>query len=102
MFHSYTVEILKKAFVISDEIKYTQTVRLHMLDSHGNIIDIKDYAYVEAAEIYNDIAAGKEIDLNNCYVKNFSLSEYRSENGLATDAHVEINGITAISSFPRR
>ena len=99
MFHSYKVDILDKEFSTGDGKKHPQTARVHMYDSHGRVRDVRDYAYVLKEDIYKDIAAGTDIDLNNCYVKDFSLSEYRSKFDMVSHAHVEVFGFTAIGAF---
>jgi len=98
-FHSYSVEILDKSFLMGDERKFHKTARVEMFDFHGKSIDVREYAFVVKEEVYKDLASGKIINLNNCYIKDFSLTEFREINGLASDAFVEMKEITAINAF---
>lgn len=98
-FHSYSVEIVDKAFVIGEVKRSEKTAIVQLFDFHGNRIDIRDYAYVDKKELYKAIAQKDVIDLNNCYVKNFSLTEFRSENDLAINAVVQFGEFSAINAF---
>lgn len=98
-FHSYTVETINKPFATEDERKFHITARVEMFDFHGKSIDVREYAFIGKEEVYKDIAKGKIIDLNNCYIKDFSLSEFRNNQGLPDDAYVELKGMTAINAF---
>ena len=94
-FHSYTVDTINKPFETGDERNFHITARVEMFDFHGKSIDVREYAFIGKEEVYKDIANGKIIDLNNCYVKDFSLSEFRKNQGLPDDAYVEF-GLFAV------
>lgn len=99
LFHSYTVEILKKAFEIADEKKSSQTARVHLFDSHGNKSDVRDYAIVKPEEVYEKLSKGEPIDLNNSYVNGFSLQQFKEMNKLPENSYVEFTMFSAINSF---
>lgn len=50
-------------------------------------------------EVYVQIERGEEINLNQCYLKDFSLSNYRKKRGYAEDYIVELNAFQASQSF---
>ena len=99
MFHSYKVSIVNKAFEVGDSREFVKTAHVEMFDSFGKPLDIREYGYLDVKDVYKDLAAGKELNFNNCYIKDFSLSEFRKLNKMAADAYVEVNGLSAISAF---
>ena len=99
MFHSFKVHVLSKPFAAGDSRSFEKTARIEMFDSYGKPLDIREYGYVELEDVYKDISLGNELNFNNCYLKGFSISDFRHANNLASDAYVELKGISAISSF---
>lgn len=65
---------------------------------YGNSIT-KKFGVVHKEEIYRLIDEGKDINLNYCYIENFSLREYRASRGMKPNQSVSIKKITAVSSF---
>ncbi len=99
LFHAYKVEILNKEFRIGKELRSKKIAQVVMFDYHGNKMDTRDYGLIQKEEVYQAISEGKAVDLNNCYVKDFSLSEYRKLNNLNENDVVEISSITAMNAF---
>ena len=99
LFHAYNVEILNKAFIVGEDTKSSKTAEVHILDSHGKVVDTRLYAYFEKEAIYDRIAKGEIIDINNSYLKDFSLSEYRDLHKLEHNSYVEIKEFSAINAF---
>ncbi|GAB5538620.1 MAG: hypothetical protein Salg2KO_07230 [Salibacteraceae bacterium] len=54
---------------------------------------------IEAEEVYKQIEAGNSLDLVSKYVKDFSISRYRSSRGLDADATVELKDFNAKGAF---
>lgn len=65
----------------------------------------RKFGVVNKSEIYNLISEGKEINLNYCYVEDFSLKEYKKKykdkenNNIDVSGNVYIKKINAYSSF---
>ena len=54
-------------------------------DGNRNVVKKERYGVLESDEIYKKIIAKEEIDISNCYVKNFSLSDCRIKHELSRD-----------------
>ncbi|MEQ8323555.1 MAG: potassium channel family protein [Vicingaceae bacterium] len=99
MFHSYRVEITSKAFEADDGRKFAKTAKVSLLDYNNKPLDIRHYGVLEKEQLYDLIFSRNKINLDDCYVKDFSLSEYRRSKGLINDQHVELLDLSARRSF---
>ena len=50
-------------------------------------------------DIYKKIEKKEEINLDFCYLKDFSLAEYRKNQGLSETKEIEINSFSANQAF---
>lgn len=94
-FKSQTREI---PFKKGDEILSNKTIRITLIDK-GVEVNSKKYAFIEKDVIYGKIERGEDINLDNCYVKDFSLEEYRKERNIADREYVELKNFSAIHTF---
>ncbi len=66
---------------------------------------IRKFGVVDKEEVYKLITDGKEINLNYCYIEDFSLEEYKrihrytGRNNVDKDGYVLINYLSAINAF---
>lgn len=97
--YKYEVEILNQPYVIDEEAQYAQTAVVKFFDPHGKIRERQEYGVVTTQEVYAKILAGSAIDLTNCYVHNFSLSEYRKSNNVSETGIVGLVDFNAINAF---
>lgn len=98
-FQTYSVKILNKAFVLGGIVKSDKTARVFMTSSPGTKTEVRNYAYIEADDLYANLSGAAPIDLNNFYIKNFSLSDYRRKNNLAENAYIEFPELSAVNAF---
>src|SRR6056297_2390482 len=63
----------------------------------GSITD--EYAVVDNKKLYKKIKKEEELNLENCYIKNFSLRELDKNNNQSTENKIEIKKINAKNSF---
>ena len=68
-------------------------------DGNRNVVKKERYGVLESDEIYKKIIAKEEIDISNCYVKNFSLSDCRIKHELSRDEKLTLNNFIAIRTF---
>lgn len=99
VFQSYSVKILNKAFILGGVVKSDKTARVFMNDALGLKTEIRNYAYIEVDDLYAKLSDVKPIDLNNFYVKNFSLNDYRKKNKIDENAYIEIPELSAVNAF---
>jgi hypothetical protein len=96
---NYKVEILKESFVLSEERNLKNTAKISFYDVNNNLIDTKKYGVVDLETIYNKIIDKESIDVSKCYIKNFSLNDFREKNNLSPKEKVDLINFTAIDSI---
>ena len=94
---TYQVEIVDKSFSLKERVcEKTVIVKTFI----GNkILTSKKYGLVAKEEIYNLLKQGKSINLSECYVKDFSVNEYKKNNKLEKVNTLEINDFLAENAF---
>ena len=93
----YKIELLNQPLEI-EENSYKKSVKIIEFYSSKKIREIY-LGYVTKEEVYDRIKKGDAICLDHCYVKDFSISEYRKINSLEDKATVEINNFSAKNAF---
>ncbi len=95
----FKANILNKKFYSELGNEYNKTVEIILFDKYNKELFRLEKGYVETAEIYDSILNRKEIVLNDCYVKNFSLSAYRRIQILEKKSIVKIKSFSAMNAF---
>jgi hypothetical protein len=95
----FSVEILDKPFTTSEAIHLEKTARVFFYNHLGKRIETVDYGLMSSQQVYELIAAKKNINLNQCYIHNFSLSEYRKLHGLKERSPIHLLNFTADKAF---
>ncbi len=95
---SFKTEIVDKPFNTGTK-QLTQTARVTFIDDIENVQNTKEYGVVEADAIYDIIKAGEALELNNCYIKNFSLNAYRDKFDLKGMSPVILSNFSALNAF---
>ena len=96
---NYKVEILDQSFELESNINFKKTAKIAFYDNNNNLIETKKYGVVDPEFIYNKIINKESIDISRCYVKNFSLSDFRSKNNLNAREKVDLIDFTAVDSI---
>ncbi|MBM77275.1 MAG: hypothetical protein CL846_02220 [Crocinitomicaceae bacterium] len=97
--HSYSIKILKEEFQLSNGDILERTAKISFNDAHNNLIERRKYGVIDKEKLYELINSGKEIDVSNCYVKNFSLSDYKYKYKLSKEQKVDLKNFTAVQSL---
>ena len=74
--------LLEKPFTASDGVVYPKTVQVDFFDANGRTKEIKEYGFLPADAVYEMIERELPVCLHECYVKNFSLAEFRQRKSL--------------------
>ena len=96
---NYKVEILKEPFKLSESNILSHTAKISFYDINNNLIDTKKYGVIQLEKIYDQIFKKEAVDISRCYVKNFSLSDYRSLNNISEKEKVDLIDFTATDSI---
>ena len=94
-FSDFEVEIIDKAFTCPDKTVYKQTARLTFFEEEKKLIQQIDLAYVENKTIFKLIDNQQDINLELCYIKDFSVKDYRKIRQINESKKIEINNISA-------
>ena len=58
-----------------------------------------EYKVVDRADVFKQIKEGKAINLDGCYIRNFSLSEYKKEQKLGDTDPIQLPAFSAEGAF---
>ncbi|MBI4946777.1 MAG: two pore domain potassium channel family protein [Bacteroidetes bacterium] len=95
----FKVNILEKPFTASDGIVYPKTVQVDFMDAKGRKKETKDYGFLFADAVYEMIEREQPVCLHECYVKNFSLAEFRQQKSLPEQQPVTLKKFFAKGAF---
>lgn len=94
---TYTIEILNEP-ISFESVSYLNSVKLTEYSAQKKISEHR-LGYITKEEIYYDLSKGNRINLDQAYVKDFSISEYRKLNNMAVNEKVYVNSISAGFTF---
>lgn len=90
----YTIDIVEKAFR-----SFSKTVFIKFYDEDNKPLEEIKLGYLSPEEVYAWIDEGKDLNLNNVYIKNFSLLDYKVERGMDDSVMVKLNNLSAKKTF---
>ncbi|MBI5219709.1 MAG: two pore domain potassium channel family protein [Bacteroidia bacterium] len=94
-YHSYKVKIRNTPFTTEDQKTFDNMAAISFYDENKKELQYQELGYIDTEDIYKLIDEGKDIDIDYCYVENFSLSTYRKSRGLKKDEYVTIKSFSA-------
>ena len=97
--HRFEVEESDRPFEVDGKTIARKTVNVKVFDPIGKLVKVTEYGHVDRSEVYGAIKAGEILQLDHCYVRDISVSEYRKLNGIDKMEPVEIKGIMARHAF---
>jgi len=98
-FSIYKVKIRSTEFTTEEGIKFSNTAYISFFDDNKKVINYVELGYRDNEEIYKLIDENQEINLNNCYIENFSLTSYRKSRNLEKNQYIKLHGFIAVNSF---
>jgi hypothetical protein len=96
---NYKVEIKKVKFIADDGRTCPKTAIITFFDNENREIDSELFGAVEVSTIYDLIMNGKDLNLDNFYISDFSLSAYRRLKNIEKKELVPIKNFTAKNAF---
>ena len=94
---TYQIEILDEFFQF-EENKSDQTVVVKTY-IENKLVSITKYGLVSKDKIYALLKRGEDINLNRCYVKGFSISEFKKSIGQDDLTYIDVNNFVAENAF---
>ena len=101
-FSTYKLEIKEEEFKTENDIIFPRTAFLTFLEKDGKKekeIETIKLAYVEQKDIFDKIKNRKDIQIDHCFIQDFSLDEYRKINELKKDKLITMRNFSAENSF---
>jgi len=98
-YHHYQVEIKKLKFTTDEGTVIPATAIITLYDEKDHKLAVELLGYRDTREWYEQIAAGEPLNMDQCYVRDFSLSAYRDSKGLEKKAYVTIPALSARNAF---
>jgi hypothetical protein len=96
---TYQVELKNVKFVADDGRTCARTAIITFYNATGKEINSELFGAIELNSVFDMIKEGKEINLNNFYVSEFSMASYRLNNNIEKKKLVQINGFSAQNTF---
>lgn len=78
---------------------YQRTAVVSFFDENNKKVSVYKYGIVSLDEIYKKIGAGEAVNLNHAYIKNFSLTDYRTNKGFDDHVFIVLNNFSAKKAF---
>lgn len=94
----YITQILEESFETEDGRKFTRTALIEKFKGQSKL-STKKLGAPDLSSIYKLINTGEPVNLSHCYLKDFSLREYRTLYQLADAAPVVLTSFQADHSF---
>ena len=98
-YSNYAVEIKNVKFISDDGRMCPRTAIVTLLNERGEEIGNELFGAVDLKQVYDDIKAGKDINIDNFYIPEFSLASYRRHNNLDKKDPVHFRGFSARNAF---
>jgi len=78
---------------------FSKTAVIGFFDENDKKVSVHKYGVISKEEIFEKIDKGEDMNLNNAYVLNFSLTDYRVEKGLDDSVYVVLKNFSAKKTF---
>jgi len=98
-YSNYHVEVRNVKFIADDGRTCPRTAMVSFHNDKGEEIDSELFGAVDINQIYSIIKEGKDLNLDNFYIHEFSLSSYRRINNLDKKTLIPLMGFSAKNAF---
>jgi len=98
-YFNYKVKVTDKPFATESGNKFDHTAAISFLDENKKEIAYLELGYIDKEEVYKMIDQEKRINLDHCYIENFSLVEYRESRKIEKKNSVKFHGFSAYNTF---
>lgn len=95
---SYKVKILDEETVLENGITHSRTAIIEKWKNNHQLASRK-YGAPDLEDIYSKIRKKEDINLDFCYLKDFSLADYKKKHGLSETEELEIKSFSANHAF---
>ncbi|HBS87815.1 MAG: hypothetical protein A2W91_11130 [Bacteroidetes bacterium GWF2_38_335] len=94
-FLSYKVKVKPQIYTTKQGMLYENMASISFYDEYKREVHYQELAYIDVEDIYILIDNKLTVNLDDCYIENFSLKSYRKSRGLEPEAKVIIHNFSA-------
>jgi hypothetical protein len=98
-YSNYNVDVRNVKFIADDGRTCPKTAMVSFRNDEGEEVNSELFGAVDLNYIYSAIKEGRDLNLDNFYIHEFSLSSYRRINGMEKKDLVQIKGFSARNAF---
>lgn len=98
-FTNFKIKLKDKLFITSDNNKYSQTVAISFYNEYNHEISYVELGYLPIEEIYKKINHNEPLNLNETFIENFSILDYKKKYGINENENVEIKEFSASNAI---
>ena len=98
-YSDFRVEIKNVKFSSEEGRTYPRTAIVTFVNSRGKDISTELFGVTDINGVYDLILKGQDVNLDNLYVSEFSLSAYRRQNNLEKKTAIPIKSLSARNAF---
>ena len=94
-FSTYKVKIRNDKFINTKGFEFDSTAIIVFYDEYKSEVAYWELGFIDTKEIYKLISEKKPINIDDCFVEDFSIYNYRKEAGLDREEKFEITDFSA-------
>lgn len=94
-FYTFKVKLKDKPFNTSDNIEYSQTAAISFYNEYNQEISYVELGYIQIEEIYKKINRNESLNLNETFIENFSIQDYKKKYKINETDNIEIREFSA-------
>ncbi len=98
-YSNYQVSVKDVKFIADDGRIFPRTAIIRFLNKKGEELVQNLFGVIEPGRIHEIIAAGSDLNLDNCYIPDFSLASYRRHAGMEKKDPVPLKNFSARNAF---
>ncbi|MCF8224824.1 MAG: hypothetical protein K9J30_02980 [Bacteroidales bacterium] len=98
-FTYFKIKLRPVPFTTGAGKKFETTTCISFFDDSNKELAYHELAFCDAEDIYKAIEAGDDINLDECYIENFSLSLFRKSRKLKGETEITLNNFSARGTF---
>ncbi|MCB0584644.1 MAG: two pore domain potassium channel family protein, partial [Phaeodactylibacter sp.] len=97
-FSRYNVKKTDKPFLLPNGEALPQTAAVSLLRENGEVISTLELGVVDPEKLYEQIAQRQAVNLDKCYIENFSMAVFREKRGIKNSQFLDLNEFIATNS----
>lgn len=98
-YHSYKVKIRNNPITTEDGKSFENMAQLSFYDENKKELVYMELGYIDTEDLYKMIDEGKDLDIDYCYIENFSLATYRKSRDIKKEEYVKVKSFSAKGAF---